>query len=64
LETERFILEELFSPALSQLKKYDPSGNLKFNNLAIFPSFKLRAQMEKKTPISIQLNFTPNSLGC
>jgi len=29
------ILEDLFRSVLSQLKKYHPSGNLKFNNLGI-----------------------------
>jgi len=46
------------------LKKYHPSGNLKFNNLGIFPSLKLRNLMGKILPISLQLNFTPNALGC
>ena len=35
-ETEKNILEDLFSSALSQFKKYHPSGNLKFNDLGIF----------------------------
>jgi len=35
-ETETFILEDLFSSVLSQLKKYHPSGNLKFNISGIF----------------------------
>jgi len=29
------------------LKKYHPSGNLKYNNLGIFQTFKLRISMEK-----------------
>jgi len=34
--TEKIILEDLLSSVLSQHKKYHPSGNLKFYNLAIF----------------------------
>jgi len=41
------MLEDLFSSVLSQLKKYHHSGNLKFNNLGIFQSFKLSNLMEK-----------------
>jgi len=37
-ETEKNILEDLFSSELSQFKKYHPFGNLKFNNLGIFQS--------------------------
>ena len=48
---------------LSQLKKYHPSGNLKFNNLGIFQSLKLRNLMGKFLQISLKLNFTPNALG-
>jgi len=47
LATETFILEDLFSSALSQFKNYHPSGNLKFNYLGIFQSLKLRILMEK-----------------
>jgi len=55
-------LEGLFSSVLSKfLKKYHPSGNLKFNNLGIFLSLKLRNLMWKILPISLKLNFTPNS---
>jgi len=32
---------------MSQFKKYYPSGNLKFNNLVIFQSLKLRNLVEK-----------------
>jgi len=35
-------LENLFSSVLSQLKEYYPSGNLKFNNLGMSQSLKLR----------------------
>jgi len=48
---------------LSQFKKYHPSGNLEFNNLGIFQSLKLHILMEKILPISLKLNFTPNTLG-
>jgi len=46
------------------LKKYQPSGKLKFNNLGIFQSPKFRILMEKILPISLKLNFTSNTLGC
>jgi len=46
------------------LKKYHPSGNLKFNNLGIFPSLKLRILMGKIPPIPLKLNFTLNTLRC
>jgi len=36
------ILEDLFCSVLSQLEKYHPSGNLKFNYLGISQSLKLR----------------------
>jgi len=48
---------------LSQFKKYHTSGNLKFNNLGIFQSLKLRTLMGKILPIYPKLNFTPNTLG-
>jgi len=54
-------LEDLFNSVLSQFKKYHPPGNLKFNNLGIFQSLKLRIVMEKI--LSIQKNFAPNSFG-
>jgi len=37
---------------------------MKFNNLDIFKSLKLRIFMEKILHISLKLNFTPNTLGC
>jgi len=40
------------------------SGNLKFNYLGIFESLKLRILMETILPISLKLNFTPNTSGC
>jgi len=61
---QKNILEDLFSSELSQLKKYHPSGNLKFNNLGISQSLKLLILVEKIRPISPKLNFTPNTLGC
>jgi len=57
------ILEDLCSE-MSQFKKDHPSGNLKFNDLVIFKSFKFRILMEKILLISLKLNFTPNTLGC
>jgi len=38
---------DLFRSALSQFKKYPPSGNLKFNNFGIFQTLKFRISMEK-----------------
>jgi len=61
--TEKFILEDLFSSVCLNLKKYQPSGNLKFNYLGNFQSLKLRILMGKILSISLKLNFTPNSLG-
>jgi len=57
------ILEDLLSSALSQLKKYHLSGNLKFDYLGIFQSFKLRISIGKILQISRKLNFTSNTLG-
>jgi len=48
-ETEKNILEHLFSSILPQLKKNNPSENLKFNNLGIYQSLKLRILMKKKS---------------
>jgi len=44
-------------------KNHQTSRNLKFNNLGIPQSLKLRISMEKILPISLKLNFTPNTLG-
>jgi len=57
------ILEDLLSSVLSPFKNYHPSGNLKFNNSGIFQSFKFRILKEKILPISLKLNFTPNTWG-
>jgi len=57
-------LEDLFSSVLSQLKKYHPSENLKFNYTGIFQSLKLRILKEKHLSNSLKLNLTPNILGC
>jgi len=46
-ETEKLILEGLFSSVLSQFKKYHPSENVKFTDLGIFQSLKFRILMEK-----------------
>jgi len=64
LETENSILGDLFSTVFSLFKKYLPSRNLQFNNLGIFQSLKSRVSVEKMLPISLKLNFTPNTLGC
>jgi len=63
-ETKTFILEDLTSSVLSQLKKYHPSRNLNFNDLGIFRSLKLNISVKKILPISLNLNFTPFTLGC
>jgi len=58
------ILGDLLISVLSQFKKYQSSGNLKFNNLGIFQSLKSRILMEKILLIFLKLKFTPNTLGC
>jgi len=58
------ILEDLFGSVLSQFKKYHSSRYLKFNNLGIFQSLKLRNLLGKMLRIFLKLNFTPNNLGC
>jgi len=59
------ILEDLFSPVLSKLKKnITPFGNLKVNNIGFFKSLRLRNLMGKILRISLRLNFIPNTLGC
>jgi len=63
-ETENFILEDLFSPVKSKYKEYHPSGNLKFNNLGISQSLKLRDLIGKIRRISLKQNFTANTLDC
>jgi len=52
-ETENFILEDLFSSVMSHFKKHHSSGNLKFNNLGILLSLKLRNLMGKILRISL-----------
>jgi len=46
-DRKKNILEDLFSSVLSQLKKYHPSGNLKFNYIGISQSLKLRILVGK-----------------
>jgi len=58
------IFEDLFISVLSQFKKYHPPGNLKFYSLGILKSLKLRILVRKILPISLKLNFTPNTSGC
>jgi len=58
------ILQDLSSSVLSKFKNHHPSGNLKFNNLGIFQSLKLRIIMEKFLLVSFKLNFTLNTSGC
>jgi len=57
-------LEDLLSSVLSKFKKHHPSGNLKFNNLGISQSLKLRNLIGKILRLSSKLNFTSNNLGC
>jgi len=52
------ILEDLFSSVLSQFKKYHPSGNLKFYNLGIIKSLKLRILVKKILLFFPKLNNT------
>jgi len=40
-------IEDFFSSVMLQFEKYHPSGNLKFNNLGISQSLKLRYLVEK-----------------
>jgi len=60
---QKFILVDLFSWVISQFKKYNPSGNLTFNNLCLFQSLSMRILMEKILPLSFKQNFTPNTLS-
>jgi len=52
LKTEKNILEDLFGSVLSEFKKYHLYRNIKFNNLGIFQSLKLRNLMEKPSDFS------------
>jgi len=61
---EKNILKDLFSLVLSQYKKYHLSENLKFNYLGITQSSTLRILMENFLLICLELNSTPNTLGC
>jgi len=63
-EQKKNILKDLFCSVMSKFEKYNPSGNVKFNNLGIFQSLKLRHLMGKILRISAKLNFTPNTLDC
>jgi len=62
LGNRKTIFEDLFSSVLFPFKKYHPFGNLKFYNLGIFQSLKLRILVKKIVPISLKLNFTPNTV--
>jgi len=57
LDAEKGISEEFFSSVLSQLKKYQPSGNLKFNNFGIFQSLKFRILWGKNLSNFSQIKF-------
>jgi len=56
-------LEDLPVQYCHNLKKYYFPENLKFNNFDIFKSLKYHIFTEKILPISLKLNFTPNTLG-
>jgi len=61
----KIILEDLYNSVLSQFKKkYQPSSNLKINNLSISQRLKLRNVMENIVRISLKLNFSLNTSGC
>jgi len=55
-----------FQLSIVTIKKYPPSGNQKFNSLAISQSLKFLYLMGTILQISLKLNFTPNTgtLGC
>jgi len=55
LETEKNILEDLFSFVLSRFRKYRPARSLKFDNLGISQRLKLRKLMEKILRISLKI---------
>jgi len=50
-------IEDLFS-SMSHYMEYHPSGNLKYVNLGIFQSLKLRNLTGKILPISLKINLT------
>jgi len=53
LAREKNILEDLFSSVLSQFKKYNTSGILKYYYLGISQSLKLSIFIEKILSISL-----------
>jgi len=61
---KQFFLDDLYCLVLSQFKKYHPFGYLKFDNLGVFQSLKLRNLMGKILQISLKPKFSPNTLGC
>jgi len=58
---KNIILDNLYSSVLSKFKNYHSSGKLKYSR--IFKSLKLRNLNGKILPISLKLNFTPNTSG-
>jgi len=48
----KFILEDLFYSVFSKFEKFKPYGNLKFNNLGISQSLKLRSKGENTSNFS------------
>jgi len=64
-ENRKGNLLDLFSSVLPKFFfNITPSRNLKFNNLGIFGSLKLRNLMGKILRISLKLNFFSNTLVC
>jgi len=60
-DTEKIILEDLFSSVLLQFKKYHPSGNLKLKNLGIFQSLKIRDSTGKSFEFLLRILFHQGS---
>jgi len=61
----KIILDDLFNSVLLKFEKYHSSGNLKFNHLGIFQSFKLRVVAEKifQFLVSFSLQILWNVMG-
>jgi len=53
-----------FQFSIVTIKKISPLWNPKNFYFGIFQSLKFRILMKKILPISLNLNFTPNTLGC
>jgi len=62
-ETEKNLLEDLFSPVLSQFKQYHPTGNLKLSNLGIFQGLRFRISMKKNVSNFSSAKFHSKKFG-